>query len=164
MIRGVADLEHAGADELSFLTDDRYLPFLDGCRAAALIVSPSHAHLDRTLLVCRQPHVAVALAAQLFWEPPYLAPGVHPSAHVEEDALLGDGVSVGPLAHIGSGCRIGSGVRIYGGAYLGRDVRVGGCMLHLSVGDHPRRVRPGKPGDHSQRDRDRRGRFQLCPG
>lgn len=134
LIRGVADLEHAGPDELSFLTDDRYLPFLGGCRAAALIVPPSHEHLGFSLLICRQPHVAMARAAQLFWEPPCLPPGVHSSAHVEGDALLGDGAAVGPLAHIGAGCRIGRDVRIYGGAYLGRNVRVGdGCCIHPSV-------------------------------
>lgn len=133
-IRGMSDLEHAGPDELSFLTDERYELLLERCKAGALIVSPSHEHLNFPLLVCRQPHLAMARAAQLFSEPPYLAPGVHPSAHVEDDALLDEGVSIGPVAHIGSGCTIGKGSRIYGGAYLGRGVRVGAnCLVYPSV-------------------------------
>jgi len=133
-IRGMADLEHAGADELSFLTDERYIPLLERCRAAALIVSPSHEHLDFPLIVCGNPHVAMARASQLFAEPPHLASGVHPSAHVEEDAILAEGVSIGPLAHIGSGCSIGTNARIYGGAYLGRNVHIGAdCLIYPAV-------------------------------
>lgn len=133
-IRGVNALEEARSDELSFLSHDRYIPRLSSSEAAALVVSSDFEHLDRHLLIVDQPYFAFARVAQLFSEPPPLAPGVHPSACVEESVWLESGVSVGPLVCIGAGSEIGRGSRIYGGTYLGRDVQIGqDCLIYPNV-------------------------------
>lgn len=130
-VRGVNSLEEALPDELSFITDVRYKPLLSKCRAAAIIVSPALADLDFPLLVAERPYVVFARAAQLFAEPPFLAPGVHPGAYIGPNVHLGEGVSVGPQAHIGEDCVIGPGTRIHGSAHLGSGVRVGeNCMIY----------------------------------
>ncbi|MDI6807983.1 MAG: acyl-ACP--UDP-N-acetylglucosamine O-acyltransferase [Candidatus Eisenbacteria bacterium] len=60
-----------------------------------------------------------------------LTPLVHPAAIIEEGALLGDGVSIGPYsiieehAKIGDGSKIGSHVVIEGWTTVGRDCSVG---------------------------------------
>lgn len=133
-IRGITSLEEAGSDQLSFVVDERYREMALQCKAGALIVPPSMEDLDRTLLLCEQPYLAMARVAQLFAEPPQLSPGVHRSAYVGDGVLLGEGVRVGPLVHIGDGCRIGDGTRIYGGAYLGNNVEIGeDCLIYPNV-------------------------------
>jgi UDP-3-O-[3-hydroxymyristoyl] glucosamine N-acyltransferase len=130
-IQGVASLEDARPDQISFVCDLRHAALATTCRAAALIVDASLEHLDRPLLICASPYLAYARVAQLYAAPPVLAPGCHVSAFLGDGVQLGADVAVGPLAHIGNGCVIGSGTRIHGGSYLGRDVHIGDqCLIH----------------------------------
>jgi UDP-3-O-[3-hydroxymyristoyl] glucosamine N-acyltransferase len=134
VIRGVCSLDKAEAGHLSFVAKKKFLDAVPGCKASALIVPPELKDLDFPLLISEQPSLAFARAAQLFAEPPFLAPGVDPRAYVAEGAVLGPGAAVGPLAHVGKGCVIGAGSRIYGGAYLGSNVQVGeDCMIYPGV-------------------------------
>jgi UDP-3-O-[3-hydroxymyristoyl] glucosamine N-acyltransferase len=131
LIGGVAPLEAAGPEHVSFVSHPRSHALAEQSGAAALIVDDSLGHLERDLLICAHPYLAFARTAQLFAEPPRLPGGIHPLAFVGADAELGEGVAVGAFAHIGEGCAIGRGTRIYGGVYLGHGVRVGaGCILH----------------------------------
>lgn len=133
-ICGLGSLDDAQGDQLSFVMDERYLPLVAQCRAAALIVPPALEGLDHPLLITPQPYLAMARVAQLFAEPPYLPPGVHATAVVSDGLELGPETSIGPLVHVGPGCRIGEGTRIYGGAYLGSGVSVGEhCLIHPGV-------------------------------
>jgi UDP-3-O-[3-hydroxymyristoyl] glucosamine N-acyltransferase len=133
-ICGLGSMEDAHADQLSFLSDKRFLPLVSECKAAALIVPPALEYLDRSLLISAQPYLAMARVAQLFWEAPYLPAGVDATAFTGEGVHLGGGVSIGPLAHVGPHCRIGEGTRVYGGAYLGCDVVVGDhCFIYPGV-------------------------------
>ncbi len=133
-ICGLGSIEDAQADQLSFVSDKRYLPLVSQCKAAVLIVPPALEHLDRPLLISAQPYLAMARAAQLFWEPPYLPVGVAATAFIGEGVHLGGGVSVGPLAHVERHCRIGQRTRVYGGAYLGCNVVVGDhCFIYPGV-------------------------------
>jgi UDP-3-O-[3-hydroxymyristoyl] glucosamine N-acyltransferase len=134
-IRGINALENARPDELSFLTPKHYSQRKDfRCRAAALVVPPSLEHLDYPLLIVDNPLAIFARIAQLFATPPFLAPGIHTTAHIGENVRLEPGVSVGPLAHIGSGSQIAQGCRIYGGVYLGCDVQIGeGSLIYPRV-------------------------------
>lgn len=130
-IVGVGPLREALPSQLSFLADGRHLPELMESRAAAFIVPPPFENIDRNLLVCANPYLAMALAAQRFAEPPHLPAGIDGSARVGEGCDLAPGVSVGPLALVGSGCRIGKGTRIYGGAVVGSDVQIGeDCLVY----------------------------------
>jgi UDP-3-O-[3-hydroxymyristoyl] glucosamine N-acyltransferase len=131
---GVSSLEDAQSDQLSFVTDKRYLSLISGCKAAALIVPPSLESLDFPLLISVNPYLAMARAAQLFSESLRMPAGIHSTAFVGDGSQLGADVGVGPLAHIGSDCRIGEGTRVHGGAYLGAGVEVGDhCLIYPSV-------------------------------
>lgn len=133
-IRGIGTLEDAGPEDLSFVTSKRYASFIAQSRAAALLVPPEFGHLDRPLLISRQPYLSLARAAQLFYRSPSAPPGVHPSSVVDPSATLGSGVSVGPLAHVGSGCSVGDGTVIHGGVYIGGNVTIGAdCLIHPNV-------------------------------
>lgn len=134
VIHGVRSLGDAEQGHLSFVTNKKYLDDIPNCKASALIVPPALKDLDYTLLICDLPYLAFARAAQLFAEPPYLAPGIDPRACVEDGAVVDPGASVGPLAYVGKGSTVGAGSRIYGGAYLGSEVQVGkDCLIYPGV-------------------------------
>jgi UDP-2-acetamido-3-amino-2,3-dideoxy-glucuronate N-acetyltransferase len=50
---------------------------------------------------------------------------IHPSAIVDDGALLGDGTRVWHFVHVSPGARIGRGCSLGQGVYVGNDVRIG---------------------------------------
>ncbi len=133
-VRGIAPVQSASHDQISFLTDSRYRHLLAECRAAALIVSSEFRDLDFCLLITANPSLALARVATLFYSSSTEPFEIHPSAIIEKDALLEGEVAVGPFACIGAGSRIGGGTRIGGGCFIGSGVRVGsGCLIDPRV-------------------------------
>jgi len=132
-IRGVAGLEQAGPDELSFLANPRYADKLEATRAGALVVAPGHA-TRLPCLVSDNPYLAFSRAVALVRPQPRPAAGVHPSAQVDASAVLGEGVHVGALSVVGPRVRIGARsllhphVVLYEGVEIGED-----CELHSGV-------------------------------
>jgi UDP-3-O-[3-hydroxymyristoyl] glucosamine N-acyltransferase len=152
-LTGIAALETAVASDLSFVAQPKYLTGLDACAAGALILKPEWAdQWSGAVLLSANPYLDYARVTRLFDNRPQVAPGVHPSAHVDPSATLGDGVSVaanaviaagaivdegasvGAGAVIGEHCRVGTGTRIYPGAVLYHDVTLGrDCTVHANA-------------------------------
>lgn len=134
-ITGLAALANAGPGRLSFCNGSRYLAELRATQASAVIVRPEDAeHCPTACLLAGNPYLAFARASQLFAPAPDHAPGIHPTAHVDAGAQLGEGVSVGPGASIGPDCVIGTGSRIGPGCVVGAGCRIGNnCTLHANV-------------------------------
>ena len=139
LLYGVAPLQSAGPEQVSFLDNRRYVAALEQSRAGAVIVHPDLAGkvpAGAVALVVPQPYLAWAHVAALFHPPPPARPGVHPSAVVEPGATIDPAAEVGPLAVIGAGASIGPGCRIGphavigAGVVLGPDCRVG---AHASI-------------------------------
>jgi UDP-3-O-[3-hydroxymyristoyl] glucosamine N-acyltransferase len=139
LFSGVAPLQRAGAAEVSFLDNRRYLPALRETRAGAVIVHPSLAGAvpaGSIALLSEAPYAAWAKACALFHPLPPASPGIHPSAvidptaQVDASAEIGPFVSIGAGARIGPRCRLGPGVAIGPGVEIGADCRLG---AHVSV-------------------------------
>jgi UDP-3-O-[3-hydroxymyristoyl] glucosamine N-acyltransferase len=130
-VMGVASLEDAEPEHVSFVAHSRYAPLAATSRAGVLIVDASQSGLRRPLLVCRNPYLTFARVAQLFAELPCVPVGVHPSAYIGTGTEFGDEVAVGPLACVGSHCSIGSRTTIFGGVYIGDNVAIGAeCLVY----------------------------------
>jgi UDP-3-O-[3-hydroxymyristoyl] glucosamine N-acyltransferase len=143
-IRGVAGIEEADPDQITFLSNPKYVRQLETTRAGAVIVAPEVNAPGRNLLVSENPYLAFAQALELFYQPPRPEPGVHPKADVAPSAILGADCSVGPNVVIGEGVRIGSravlhpNVVIYPFARIGDDfvAHSGACVReHCVIGD-----------------------------
>lgn len=146
LIAGVAPLQAAGPDRIAFLDNRRYLPVLAASRAGACILAPVHAGqapASMALLLTPKPYLAWARVAALFHPLPDVVPGLHPSATIAPDAVLGPGIAVGPGAVIGARAAIGAGTvvgpaAVVGeGVVLGRDCRIGAgaVVSHCIAGD-----------------------------
>src|SRR5438034_200774 len=130
VVRGVAPLESAGPDDVSFLTDARYRAAAQASRAGAFVAGADVTGLPAPILTVAAPQQAMIDLLLLFHPAPPLLPGVDASAVVAGDARVDATAAVGPLAVIEAGARIGSGAR--GGAltYLGPGVEIGeDCVL-----------------------------------
>lgn len=138
-VNGVAALALAGADDVSFLGDDRYRPQVMPS-AAGVVLIPAQGFAEappagRAWIKCANPGAAFAGLVPRFVPPPLDYPaGVHPSAVVHPGAVLAPSVHVGALAVVEAGAKVGANSVIGGGAYLGQDTVVGeGCLIYPNV-------------------------------
>jgi UDP-3-O-[3-hydroxymyristoyl] glucosamine N-acyltransferase len=126
-ISGVAGMEYAGPEQLTFLANPKYAHKVKHTRAGAILVSEALEGLEISSLVSANPYLDFARALALFYRPPRPAPGVHPLAYVAPTAVVGENCSIGPFAVVGERVRIGSNavlhphVVIYEGARIGDD-------------------------------------------
>jgi UDP-3-O-[3-hydroxymyristoyl] glucosamine N-acyltransferase len=112
-IVGLAALEDAGPQHLTFLSNPKYARQLAGTRAAAVIIDDAaRLPAGKSGLISPHPYLTFAEALQFFHEPLASPSGISPLAVVSDKADLGDGVSVGPFTVIGAGARIGRAVTI----------------------------------------------------
>jgi UDP-3-O-[3-hydroxymyristoyl] glucosamine N-acyltransferase len=130
-ISGVAGIEDAGPGDVTFYESPRFLPRLRASRAAAVLVSDAvPGVVIPQIKVDGRPYLKFIDLVQVFHPPRPRVRGVHPSALVDPDATLGDGVMVGPLAVIKAGARVGRDCIIGSQAYVGPGARLGdGCHL-----------------------------------
>jgi UDP-3-O-[3-hydroxymyristoyl] glucosamine N-acyltransferase len=139
-IRGIAPLEEAGVDDISFLDNAKHLGDFAATRAGACFVVPrlaASASPGLVILVTAEPYRAFVLVARALFPEGLRASSlfeaggratgasVHPSARIEA------GVTVDPLAVIGPRAEIGDGTLIASGAVIGPDVRIG---RHCAIG------------------------------
>ncbi len=136
---GLATLEIAGPEQLSFLDNRRYADALAATRAGAVIVHPemlARVPAGCAPIVMTEPRLGWARAAALFHPLPPAQPGRHASALVDPSATVDPSAEIGPMAvieagaEIGPRCRIGIGAVIGPGVVLGPDCRVG---MHASI-------------------------------
>jgi len=125
VVSGVGTLGGAGADELSFLSNSRYVAQLRTTRAGVVVLRKDNlADCPTTALVARDPYVAYARIAALFERLPAAPAGVHPSAVVAASARVSPGASIGPC------CVIEADAVIEDGAVLGPHCIIGeGCVV-----------------------------------
>jgi UDP-3-O-[3-hydroxymyristoyl] glucosamine N-acyltransferase len=149
LIHDVRPLQEAGAGELSFFDNRKYLPQLQATRASACLVAPVFA--DRVpkhtaVVLVDAPYRAFALALQHFYpdalQPkgaltPADGPAVHPTARVEEDVRIEPGAVIGREAQVGRGTTVAAGAVIGFRVAVGRDCYIGPCasVTHALLGD-----------------------------
>ncbi|TWO71651.1 UDP-3-O-(3-hydroxymyristoyl)glucosamine N-acyltransferase [Caenimonas sedimenti] len=138
-IRGLAPLEAAEPDQLSFLSNPKYRQQLDSSRAACVIVGP--ASKDQALargacIVADDPYLYFARLTQL-WKREHsrpAGPAIHPSAVVDPEAEIAAGVRIGPHCVVERGARIGRDTVLKARVVVSEDCVIGDrCVLHPGV-------------------------------
>lgn len=138
-IAGLAPLEAARPDQLSFLSNPRYRPQLEASRAGCVIVAPAlqEAALARgACIVADDPYLYFARATQL-WKRAHArpaGPAIHPSAVIDPEAVVAPDARIGPHCVVERGARIGAGTVLKARVHVAEDCVVGArCVLHPGV-------------------------------
>ena len=144
-ITGVAGIKEAQKGEVTFLANDKYLPFLSETKAAAVVVPPDTKADGIALIRCSNPSQAFTRIASYFSPGPLeFLPGIHATAVLEKNAILSDGVHIGPHAVISEGSSVGKRSAIGANVYIGPHCKIGEDVLiypnvtireHTQVGD-----------------------------
>jgi UDP-3-O-[3-hydroxymyristoyl] glucosamine N-acyltransferase len=131
-VSGVASIESAGPGDLSFAAGKKASELAASTRAGCLLVAGDFASAPNgaqpVLVRVADPRAAFARCVSRFHPITPPPPGIHPTAVVSPDAVIGEGTSIGPHCTVGADVRIGSGcvlhpnVTIYAGSEIGNRV------------------------------------------
>ncbi len=135
-VRGVASVQEATGDDVTFLGNLKYLPGLRKSKAAAALVAETFSEAVPPVLIrVANPSLAFAALVEHFSpREPRPEPGVHPTAFVAPGVSLAAGVCVQAYAVLEEGVCVGAGSVIGAHSYLGRGARLGeDCLLHPRV-------------------------------
>ncbi len=127
-VSGVAEAEEG---HLTFVIDPKYVPALEKTKASAVLIQEDiQAKTNIPQIRVKKPKEAFRKLTEAFSPPPIeFAPGIHPTAVVAEDAVLGKNVSVQPYAVIESGATIGDNVVVGAHSYIGHFTSIGDDSL-----------------------------------
>ncbi len=125
VMTGVAPLETAGPEEVSFLTDQKYRRLAESSGAGAMVVPREASGLRCAMLRVDSPHVALITLLRLFHPELPETPGIHATAAVAEGARVDPTASVGPHAVIEAGAVIGARSRVGALSFVGAGVVIG---------------------------------------
>jgi len=134
-VSGVASLQNASPESLSFLASSSYLGHLPATRAAAVVLRPENADAcPVAALISDNPYATYARMAALLCPEPLLEPGVHATAVIAESATIAVGVHIGASAVIGERSSIGANTVVGPGTVIGPDCAIGdNCRLVANV-------------------------------
>jgi len=126
-VTGVAPIESAGPGTVTFIANPRYASAARTTQASAIIVDEKFPAPAKPLLRVRNPHLAYAKTAELFFRPPKYASGIHPTAVIDPSARIGANASIGAYVVIdadvviGDHCTLLPHVVVYRGVKIGRN-------------------------------------------
>lgn len=130
VIRNVADLETAGAEDASFLANLNYDKAMRASKAGVVFVGPGTDLIPgRNFLVTEHPSRAFQDVVELiFGETVKILSGfsgIHPTSVIHPTASLGKNITIGPHAVIDKDAVIGNNATISAGAYIGYAAVIG---------------------------------------
>lgn len=133
LIAAVAGLESAGATDVTFLANRRYVRTFRASAAGCVLVGDKEDAGGKTVIRCADPYLAFAKVLELFHPELPRAPGVHPLAVVEGDehgATHVAGVTALAFSFVGAGAKVGEGTVLHPHSYVGPGATVGrDCVL-----------------------------------
>lgn len=134
----IARIEEGHAGALSFLSNPKYEPFIYTTGASAVLVKKdfiASKEVTATLIRVEDPYQALARLLTIYDEQSRpVKKGIHPTAVIEESAVIGSDVYIGAHAYVSDKAVIGDGCSIYPNVYIGDNVRTGrNCTFHPGV-------------------------------
>lgn len=138
-ITGVASLNESQAGDLSFLGNTKYTAQLANCRASVVLVPDEQEGTpaqNQVWIKVKDPSFALSELCRLIenQSAPGYAPGVHPTAVVDEQAAIDSSVHIGAYCVIEAGVKIGAGTVVRAYSFIGKDAVLGArCTIFERV-------------------------------
>ena len=127
-ISRAAEPANAGPDDLALAMSPKYGEALTKSQAYAAMLwqgADWQSFGLKAAILVERPRMAMAGLTRMLDRGQGFTPGIHPSAVIDPTAVLGEGVSVGPLCVIMADARIGAGSTIGPHCMIGVDVVIG---------------------------------------
>jgi UDP-3-O-[3-hydroxymyristoyl] glucosamine N-acyltransferase len=128
-VTGLASLEEAGPDDLTFLTGDRMLKSGGPTNAGAILAHRRLTELATPHIIVPNPTLAFAKIARTFFCPISPPRGIAKTVTRGIDTKIGPDPSIWPGVTLGDRVTIGARVTLYPGVFVGDDTTIGDDTL-----------------------------------
>ncbi|MBM4158779.1 MAG: UDP-3-O-(3-hydroxymyristoyl)glucosamine N-acyltransferase [Ignavibacteria bacterium] len=138
-ISGIAKIEEAKENEITFIANPAYEKHYGTTRAGAVLTSenfkPSVPRREITLLRVKDPYNSfLKLLKHFEHEEISELCGISKFASVPENTKTGDKIFIDDFVKIGNGCRIGYNTKIFSNCSIGSGVKIGNnCIIYPNV-------------------------------
>ena len=134
-INGVAPLDKAKIEQLSFLSNSKYSSQLNTTKAGVVIVSEQMStDFKGNKLIAKDPYVAFAKVASLFQNSNQSFSGIHETAVIAKSATIEDNVTINPFSIIGEHSIVKSGTVLEARVTIGNNCIIGkNCTIKANV-------------------------------
>jgi len=146
MVSDVAPIESADAKHLTFLTDEKYLPYLQNTKAGVVLITRSlvegkiafpegEGKSGGAVILVDNARGAMGQLLSMVSKAMFPAKkGIEQPSFISEGVVVPEDAYVGAFAYIGKNVRLGAGVQIYPNVYIGDNVVIGdGTILYAGV-------------------------------
>lgn len=134
VVNGLAPLEAAGPDKVTFLANPKYASRVAETKAGAVLMAPGNEAYGRNVIELANPYLGFAKLLTLFYTQPHPALGVMAESVIGTSVVMGEGVSIYPGVMIGNNVSIGDRVVIHSGAVIYDGVTIGDdCVIHANA-------------------------------
>lgn len=124
VVAGVADLQAATKNDISFLLKSSQSSLLTQTAAGAVVV-PLDAEVVLPAIKVKNPALAITLIHRKFLEMDFVPTGVDFSAQIGKGCQIAENVSVGPQVVLADNVTVGERVTLEAGVVIGEDVVIG---------------------------------------
>ena len=135
VITGICGIKEAQEGDITFAANQKYFPLTAQTKASAIITPKDMRVVGKSVILTDNPSLAFANVISLFMEE-HIKPaqGIHKTAIVAEDAVIGKNVSIGPYTVIDAKAQIGEDTIIHSGCFVGQRTTIGrGCLIYPNV-------------------------------
>ncbi len=146
MVSDVAPIESADAKHLTFITDEKYLPYLQNTKAGVVLITRSlvegkiafpegEGKSGGAVILVDNARGAMGQLLSMVSKAMFPAKkGIEQPSFISEGVVVPKDAYVGAFAYIGKNVRLGAGVQIYPNVYIGDNVVIGdGTILYAGV-------------------------------
>ena len=133
MISALSPIDSIISNALVFAEGSDNLKHAESSSAAAILVASNINGVNKPIIQVSNPFLAFIKLLNHFYPERKPKAGVHPTAVVADDAILGKNVSIAPYAIIESGSVIGDNCVIKSHVYIGHNVTLG---AHTTIHPH----------------------------
>lgn len=145
-VSDVAPIEQAQACHLTFITDEKYLPFLEKTKAGVILITRSvvegkitfpdgEGKAGGAVILVENARGAMGQLLKMVSAAMFPAKkGIEQPCFIAEGVQVPEDVYIGAFAYIGKNVHLGAGVQIYPQVYIGDNVTIGdGAILYAGV-------------------------------
>lgn len=131
LIRGITNIENADDTQITFAVHP-HIETAARCKAAAVIIPVNIDNFPKPAIKVQNPRLVFTQLLELFAPKLAITPGIHQTAVISCNALIGSNVTIMPYAVIDDEAVIGDNTVIYPHTYIGRHAKVGKNALIYS--------------------------------
>jgi UDP-3-O-[3-hydroxymyristoyl] glucosamine N-acyltransferase len=139
LIHTLSAIDEIKAGSLIFADGTDHLKQAEQSEAAAVLVSKNISTLNKPLIQVENPFKAFITLLKYFYPSPQPEPGIHPTAIISPDVILGKNISIAPYVIIEAHSNIGDNCVIKSHVHIGNHVKIAADTTihpHVTIYDY----------------------------